>query len=661
MVAVPGRICIMGEHSDWSGGFRRFNPKIDPGRCIVCGTNQKIYAEVKPHGTQFIMTSTDNNGKRHGPMSVPLEKSILLKLAKKGGFFSYAAGVVYVILSQYKVGGLEINNYETTLPMNKGLSSSAALCVLVARAFNRAYDLKLTTRGEMEIAYQGELMTPSQCGRMDQACAFGSKPVVMDFDGEFMATKEVHVPKPLYFVVADVKAAKSTVRILQDLQACFPDPADEDAENLHRLLGSINLSITKRAIAAIESGDGPTLGALMLEAQREFDKYAGKVCPAELTAPVLHKVLAHPALKPLIWGCKGVGSQGDGCAQFLCKSAKDQEKVVEILDRDLGLEGLTLTLAPASRVSTALVPAAGLSPNLFPASNSTLPCLFPVVDHLGVCKPAILTVVEEIVSAGIEKIVIIVRRDYLAYFEKLFHKEVGRELFHSLSESDKKYAKRIKTIGDKITFHVQDKQEGFGHAVLMAREHIGDTPFLLVLGDHIYRSLDKDGSTCAQQIVNVYNRHQRPVIGLMRTPLKKVSQFGTVSGVWLSDNSDPSAGQPKTHRPVMAVRSIVEKPSPELAKSKLRTVGLPAGEFPTVFGMYVLEPSVFDLLDENYRNNIRHGGSFQLTPVLNHLCTRKEEGMIGTFVQGQRFDLGNPGNIVSTMVNYSRPPVLTTS
>ncbi len=84
--------------------------------------------------------------------------------------------------------GLVIDNYKTDLPVKKGLSSSAAICVLAARAFNRVYDLKMTTRGEMEIAYQGEITTPSRCGRMDQGCAFGNRPVLMTFDGERLET-----------------------------------------------------------------------------------------------------------------------------------------------------------------------------------------------------------------------------------------------------------------------------------------------------------------------------------------------------------------------------------------------------------------------------------------------------------------------------------------
>ncbi len=93
----------------------------------------------------------------------------LISLAQAGGFWSYVAGTVYRIVTDFDLGdhsGVDIDNYLTTLPLKKGLSSSAAICVLVARAFNKLYGLKLSTRGEMQYAYDGERMTPSRCGKM---------------------------------------------------------------------------------------------------------------------------------------------------------------------------------------------------------------------------------------------------------------------------------------------------------------------------------------------------------------------------------------------------------------------------------------------------------------------------------------------------------------
>jgi galactokinase len=136
---VPGRICLFGEHSDWAGGYRRINAEIEKGYTLITGTDQGIYAEVEPHPTSLVLNSTDHEGKQIDPYEIPMEATALLEEAQRGGFWSYIAGVAYQVLTNYHVRGLVINNYKTDLPVKKGLSSSAAICVLTARAFNRIY------------------------------------------------------------------------------------------------------------------------------------------------------------------------------------------------------------------------------------------------------------------------------------------------------------------------------------------------------------------------------------------------------------------------------------------------------------------------------------------------------------------------------------------
>ncbi len=328
---VPGRLCLFGEHSDWAGGYRRIDSSIAKGYCLVIGTNQGIYARAKRHPSKLVINTTLPDGKTLGPHEIDMAPEKLLEVAEEGGFYSYTAGVAYHVLCHYNVQGLEIDSYKMDLPIRKGLSSSAANNVLVARAFNQLYDLKLTKRGEMEIAYQGEILTPSRCGRMDQACAYGNTPVFLTFDGERMDVREIHPEKDLYFVVADLNAGKNTQKILADLNACYPKSGGKIGEDVRYYLGPVNKDILMRAAEALAAGEASKIGALMTEAQRFFDHFMAPACPTELLSPRLHFVLSSPELADLAYGGKGVGSQGDGCVQFIAKGAKEQKKLVEKL------------------------------------------------------------------------------------------------------------------------------------------------------------------------------------------------------------------------------------------------------------------------------------------------------------------------------------------
>lgn len=103
--------------------------------------------------------------------------------------------------------------------------------------------------------------------------------------------------------------------------------AQELGKRLQQLLGPINNGIMDSALAAMAAGDAAAVGALMTEAQAAFDAAARPCCPSQLTAPVLHQLLQFEPLRPLVWGGKGVGSQGDGTCQLLCRSAEAQQQV----------------------------------------------------------------------------------------------------------------------------------------------------------------------------------------------------------------------------------------------------------------------------------------------------------------------------------------------
>jgi UTP-glucose-1-phosphate uridylyltransferase len=520
--------------------------------------------------------------------------------------------------------------------VKKGLSSSAAICVLVARAFNHIYDLKLTVRGEMELAYMGEITTPSRCGRMDQGCAFGNRPVLMVFDGDRLDTIELQVEDEMHFVVVDLGAEKDTMEILNRLNRCYPFAENDLERGVQELLGPINKRVTQQAVELLTNSQGEELGKLMGEAQAFFDRYATPVCPEELTSPVLHRVLEHPPLKPHIWGGKGVGSQGDGTAQFIAKSLADQQAVIEILERDLGVECLELTLRPGQQVRKAVIPAAGFGTRLFPATKATKKELFPIIDQDGIAKPAILLIVEEALEAGLEEVIIIVQEDDLEEFHSFFNAQVSIENYNKLPPHFQVYAQRLLEIGRRVTFVTQQTQQGFGHAVYCAREAIGDEPFLLMLGDHLYRAAD--GNSCAMQLLDAYKMHGMNVLGLRRTPEDQIANFGTVAGVWIEEEH------------LLNVTEFAEKPTIDYARNNLLVPGLAAGEYLTVFGLYIIKPQLFDYLEEHIENNVRERGEFQLTSALD--CLRRDDGFTGLIMEGRRYDIGLPQYYLDTLKTF---------
>ncbi len=633
---VPGRICLFGEHTDWAGGYRRINASLEKGYALVVGTNQGLYAEVKPHPNKLVLYSTMDDGSRMGPFEVDMSRETLLAEAEKGGFFSYACGVAYQVLTHYRVRGMEIDNYLTDLPVQKGLSSSAAVCVLVARAFNRVYDLKMTVRGEMEYAYAGEITTPSRCGRLDQACAYGNRPVMLTFDGDLLDVSEIKVPSDLHYVIVDLKAFKDTREILSKLNRCYPFAENEQQRKAQEYLGPISADITNRAAEAVCRADTRLLGSLMKEAQKSFDEHLQPVCPSQLTAPILHKVLNYEPVQPYILGGKGVGSQGDGTAQFLVRDPEDQEEVIRIIEKDLQMPCMKLNVQSGQRVRKAVIPAAGFGTRLFPATKAIKKELFPVIDRDGHAKPVIQSIVEEALSAGIEEVAIIVQKEDRDLFEEFFCLPPPVEHVNKLSPEMKAYMEYLLDIGRRVTLLTQDVQEGFGHAVYCAREWLNDEPFLLLLGDHLYAS-DSDVS-CARQLLDVYERAGQSVVGLKVTPVEQSRLFGCIAGEWIEGKS------------LLSIREFSEKPDIEHARDYLSVSDLPPNHILTLFGLYVLTPKVFEFLEEYIENNIRERGEFQLTNCLDQV--RKEEGFTGHIVNGKRFDIGIPEAYRQTLIDF---------
>jgi galactokinase len=344
---VPGRLCLFGEHSDWAGRWRSADPSLRPGYCLVAGTDQGLYATAEPSPGRFEIESELPDGRRVGPLRLPWTREALADAARAGGFFAYAAGAAAELHARGVAAGALLR-VRSDLPVRKGLSSSAATCVLVARAFDRLYGLGLGERGEIEVAFAGERRTGSECGRMDQICAYGRRATFLRFDGEALEVELLAPGAPLHLAVVDLRREKDTRRILRDLNACYPAAPGPVAAAVRDALGAKNEALAARARAAVVAGDALALGALMTEAQGLFDAQVAPACE-ELRAPRLHEVLAHPAARELAYGGKGVGSGGDGSAQLVLPSAAAREALAKQLEADLGVACLPLTLEPNAR------------------------------------------------------------------------------------------------------------------------------------------------------------------------------------------------------------------------------------------------------------------------------------------------------------------------
>jgi galactokinase len=340
---VPGRLCIVGEHSDWAGEMRADHPALAKGYCLVTTTEQGLRATAARADAFEITTPRPDGGEERFACT----PAALAATAAGGGFFSYAAGVAAEAGARHRVGGLSLHITEATLPIGKGLSSSAAICVLVARAYDRCYGLGLDVRAEMDLAYAGERRAGSACGRMDQVCAYGRRTLFLTFDGSRLEIETLAAGGPFHFLVVDLRRTKDTRRILTDLSACFPDTAGARAAAVRDALGPRNAALLARAREAVLRGDAAGLGALLVDAQATFDTLVAPACP-ELAAPRLHAVLAHPAVAELAWGAKGVGSQGDGCAQLLARGPAERDALARRLAEDLGVGCLPVTVDPAS-------------------------------------------------------------------------------------------------------------------------------------------------------------------------------------------------------------------------------------------------------------------------------------------------------------------------
>ena len=638
---VPGRLCLFGEHTDWAGHYRTMNADIAPGAAIVTGIEQGIYAEVEKSSIFEMYSDAKEILGLWQDFSCRMDEMELKRIAKSGSFFSYCAGVASYMLEWYKVGGVRIRITSMTLPMKSGLSSSAAICVLVARAFNLLYNLNLNTLGEMNIAYVGELRTSSRCGRLDQACAFGVKPNLMTFDGDEIEVRSLNVKKHLYWVFADLCAEKDTIKILSDLNKAYPFPTTDADRAEHEALGQQNIDIVNRAIQYMAEGQVEALGQLMTEAEAIFDE---KVAPmsSALWSPKLHSVLQDPNIQPLVWGGKGVGSHGDGSVQFLARNAEAQHQLTAYLN-DQGMKAYELTLKPVHTVRRAIIPVAGFGTRLYPATRALKKDFFPIPCPDGMVRPVILILLEELIQSGIEEICLVLgseeeRQQYSDFFER----PLSDEHLRKLNPEAQEYENRILDIGKHLHYVYQREKRGFGHAVYQAAQFAGNEPVLLLLGDTLYRS--ESNKPCALQMVEEYERYNSLMVSIHPIPLAEVSRYGILYGVWEDKRNT-----------ILNVSTMHEKPKASYAEEFLGVRNKDGEkEYYSVFGQYILTPEVFAQLHEDVMQKEidgDHVSEIELTSALE--AVRQRSGMMGIRLKGRMYDMGNPEALRRCVEEYA--------
>jgi UTP--glucose-1-phosphate uridylyltransferase len=291
-----------------------------------------------------------------------------------------------------------------------------------------------------------------------------------------------------------------------------------------------------------------------------------------------------------------------------------------------------------AKVRKAVITAAGRGTRQYPASTAVQKEMFPLVDRDGLTKPVIQIIGEEAIDSGIEQICIITQPGeeglYRDYFRRLDNDMVKafRGKDWAILESEK-----LGAFGERLHFAEQSSPEGFGHAVYQAKEFVGDEPFLLLLGDHVYISDVKD--RCARQLIKIFEQYMlNAVTGVQPTLERQLHLFGVIRG----EPIDAARG-------IFKSELIIEKPSIEVARAKLTTPGQPAGNYLAHFGMHVFSPQIFDSLEYLIKNNLREKNEIQLTAAQEHMRQNCEKYWC-VISQGQRYDTGIPYGLMETQL-----------
>lgn len=296
-------------------------------------------------------------------------------------------------------------------------------------------------------------------------------------------------------------------------------------------------------------------------------------------------------------------------------------------------------------IRKAVIPIAGLGTRLFPASHACQKEFLPVVAPDHIVRPLLHYQVMDLIEAGIEQICIVVapdqERSVIEYFQGPGADYLKRLEKYPMLVTE---ADQMRAALDHLSFAVQESQEGYGHAVYASRDFAAGEPVLLCLGDHLFRGAE---GSCHRRLANAYERCAgRSVSAVNRIHADELKGYGTIAG-------KRRRGDPE----LIDVSLIIEKPSVETARERLRVDGLESGEWLGWFGMHALAPSIYEVLDEMIERDLRQGGEFQLTSAQE--LQRQREGYCALEMRGgRRFDFGLPETLVESWAAYARPTKL---
>jgi UTP--glucose-1-phosphate uridylyltransferase len=267
------------------------------------------------------------------------------------------------------------------------------------------------------------------------------------------------------------------------------------------------------------------------------------------------------------------------------------------------------------KVRKAVIPAAGLGTRFLPATKAIPKEMIPIVD-----VPMIQYIVEEAVASGIEEIILITSRNKQAiedHFDYSF--EVETTLDQKGNSELAEVSRRISRMCNIISIR-QKNPLGLGHAVLCAEPAIGNEPFAVLLGDDLV-----DAKTpCTRQLIDIYERYDSSVVGVMEVPKDQTHKYGIVSGNPVADHT-------------WKISTLIEKPKNEEAPSRL-----------AIPGRYVLSADIFDCLR---RTQPGRGGEIQLTDALQILA--KEKGLYAYEFEGDRYDTGDRVGFIDATLSFA--------